>query len=57
MIIMFFFLNFIQAILPFSSYYPLRSSTNKSSSNKQALGVVRLTFSLWHHSYVMLLLK
>ena len=29
--------------------YPLRSSPNKSSSNKQALGVVRPTTSLWHH--------
>jgi hypothetical protein len=28
--------------------YPLRSSPNKSSSNKQVLGAVRPTTSLWH---------
>ena len=29
--------------------YPLRSSTNNSSPNKQALGAVKPSCSLWHH--------
>jgi hypothetical protein len=32
------------------SLYPPRSSTNKSSSNKQALSIVRPTTSLWLHA-------